>query len=111
MVPGMSSTVTEVDRRRRDQAITACCLAAAALGDPDLAPRRQGRALMSCLGVLASIYPVGQAPTMAQFRSGLSRPLRQLLPNGVDSGESVIWCCSTGWGSSVTRPATCVSSI
>ncbi|WP_210750135.1 restriction endonuclease-related protein [Nocardia gamkensis] len=81
----MSSTVTEVDQRRRDQAITACCLAAAALGDPDLTPRRQGRALMSCLGVLASTYPVGQAPTMAQFRSGLSRPLRQLLPDGVDS--------------------------
>lgn len=86
-VSGMSSTVAERDRRRRDQAITACCLAAAALGDPDLAPRGQGRALMSCLGVLASTNPVGQAPTMAQFRRGLSLPLRELLPNGIDLAE------------------------
>ncbi|MEV5413170.1 hypothetical protein AB0K60_30570 [Thermopolyspora sp. NPDC052614] len=80
----MSSTVIGVDQRLRDQAITACCLAAAALGDPDLAARRKGSALMSCLGVLTSAYPVGRAPTMAQFRCGLRRPLRELLPDDFD---------------------------
>ena len=46
-------------------AITACCLAAAAVGDTDLARRKQGRALTSCLGVLSSTYAVRRAPTMA----------------------------------------------
>lgn len=84
IVAAMSSTVTDVDRRRRDQAITACCLAAAALADPDPAGQRRGTALMTCLGVLTSTYPLGQAPTMGQFRRGLSRPLGQLLPRDLD---------------------------
>src|SRR5690606_28751436 len=62
----------------------ACCLAAAALGDPDLPGDKKGRALMSCLGVLTAAYPVGRAPTMAEFRSSLSRPLRELLPDDLD---------------------------
>ncbi|GAA2821415.1 restriction endonuclease-related protein [Crossiella cryophila] len=71
--------------QRRDQAITACCLAAAVLGDPDLRGDRQGRVLMSCLGVLAATHPVGRAPSMSHFRSGLRGPLGDLLPADVDT--------------------------
>ncbi|WP_245812020.1 hypothetical protein [Actinophytocola xinjiangensis] len=68
---------------RRDQAVTACCLAAAALGDPALAGEVKGRRLMSCLGVLAATHVVGEAPSMARFRAGLREPLRNLLPEDV----------------------------
>lgn len=73
------------DDRRRDQAITACCLAAAVLGDPTVSGDRQSRALMSCLGVLTATHPLGQAPSMARFRAGLRGPLGDLLPHDVDS--------------------------
>lgn len=72
-------------RARRDQAITACCLAAAVLGDPDVPRDRQARTLMSCLGVLTAMHPIGQAPDMAAFRAGLRGPLGGLLPRDVDT--------------------------
>jgi hypothetical protein len=70
---------------RRDRAITACCLAAAVLGDPDLPGERKARALMTCLGVLGATHPLGQAPSMARFRAGLSEPVGALLPRDVDT--------------------------
>ncbi|MCW2934247.1 MAG: hypothetical protein JWM19_5209 [Actinomycetia bacterium] len=42
--------------------------------------------LMDCLGVLAAVSPDGRTRTLGQFRSGLSRPMRDLLPSGVDVG-------------------------
>lgn len=70
--------------RRRDIAITACCLAAAVVGDQAADPTVRGQALLRCLGVLGSAYPVGLAPTMAQFRAGLGGPLGKLLPTDVE---------------------------
>ncbi len=39
---------------------------------------------MSCLGVLMATYSVGDAPSLAEFREGLRRPLRYLIPGDVD---------------------------
>ncbi|GLW90626.1 hypothetical protein [Actinokineospora globicatena] len=72
---------------RRDQAVTACCQAAAALGDPDLPGEVKGRRLMSCLGVLAATHAIGAAPSMARFRAGLRGPLGSLLPDDVRTAE------------------------
>ena len=44
--------------------------------------------LMDCLGVLATASPDGLVPTLGQFRSGLSGPVRDLLPAG--SGVGVV---------------------
>ncbi|WP_236703118.1 hypothetical protein [Lentzea aerocolonigenes] len=64
--------------------MTACCLAASVVGDPAVPRARQARVLMSCLGVLSAVHPVGKAPTMAGFREGLKGHLRHLLPNDLD---------------------------
>ena len=80
MVARVSLSAVKAARRRRDQAVTACCLAAAVLGDPDLLAQRRGKALMSCLGALTATFVVGEAPTMAQFRRGLQGRLGDLLP-------------------------------
>lgn len=79
------ASVSELDRRR-DQAVTAVCLAAAAWGDPDMPVQKQGKALLTCLGVLAAAHRPGCAPTMAELRAGLNRPLRELLPEDLDPG-------------------------
>jgi hypothetical protein len=68
-----------IDRQRRDQAVTACCLAAAAEADRQLTAGRRGKILMDCLGVLAASFH-GTAPGMAEFRAGLRQPLKHLLP-------------------------------
>src|SRR5262249_53145949 len=70
-----------------DRSITACCLAAAAMSDESLPGGRRGKLLMDCLGVLAAAHQAGCAPTMAQFRGGLSGPLRSLLPGDLQLGE------------------------
>ena len=54
------------------------------MGDPVADPTVRGQALLRCLGVLGSVFPVGMAPTMAQFRAGLRGPLGKLLPADVD---------------------------
>ena len=80
MVARVSLSAVKAARRRRDQAVTACCLAAAALGDPDLSGHRRSKMLMNCLGALTATFVVGEAPTMAQFRRGLQGRLGDLLP-------------------------------
>jgi hypothetical protein len=64
--------------------VTACCLAASVVGDPAVPPARQARVLMSCLGVLSAVHPVGKAPTMTGFRKGLKGSLGKLLPDDLD---------------------------
>lgn len=83
MVARVSLSAVQAARRRRDQAVTACCLAAAAWGDPSLPTPKRGHALMSCLGALTATFPVGAAPTMPQFRRGLRGRLGDLLPYDV----------------------------
>lgn len=80
---GVSASLIDSARHRRNQAITACCLAAAAAGDNALSGDRCGKLLMNCLGALTAVYRVGQAPSLAEFRRGLARPLRELLPPDV----------------------------
>ncbi|MGW2922841.1 restriction endonuclease-related protein [Streptomyces angustmyceticus] len=69
-------------RSRRDQALTACCVAAAAESDPMLPPTRRASMLMDCLSVLRSAHPVDRAAQidMRTFRNGLREPLGALLP-------------------------------
>src|SRR6266581_6283736 len=86
-LPGMREPLTGIDRTRRDRSITACSLAAAAVGDIDLPAARRGRLLMDCLGVLIAAHRTGRGPSMAQFRSGLSRPVRHLLPDDLPAGR------------------------
>jgi len=83
----MREPLVGIDRIRRDQAITACCLAAAAVGDSDLPAARRGRLLMDCLGALIAAHRMGRGPSMAQFRSGLGRPVRHLLPDDLPAGR------------------------
>ncbi|WP_211222523.1 hypothetical protein [Actinokineospora enzanensis] len=77
-------TRAAAETRRRDQAVTACCLAAAVAGAPDLAEDKRADALMSCLGVLTAAHRIDTAPTMSRFRAGLRGPLRDLLPRDID---------------------------
>src|ERR1700735_470394 len=70
----------------RDWPVVACCLAAAAVSDPRIDDRRKAVILMDCLGALAAVSPNGQAPSLGQFRLGLSGPMRDLVPGGIDVG-------------------------
>ncbi|MFF7777035.1 hypothetical protein ACFZCG_21730 [Streptomyces tanashiensis] len=71
-------------RRRREQALTACCLAVAAETDTGLEPARRATMLMDCLGVLRAAHPAGRAAQlgMREFRRGLRGGLAPLLPPG-----------------------------
>lgn len=77
-----------VDQHARDSAVVACCLAAGAVSDAALSDRRKAAILMDCLGVLAALSPPGQVMTFGQFRAGLTRPLRELLPATIDLGST-----------------------
>lgn len=83
----MKTALSDIDRVRRDQAVTACCLAAAAVSDEALPPGRQGKLLTDCLGVLASAHRMTAPPSMAEFRRGLAGPLRLLLPGDIPADE------------------------
>lgn len=67
---------------RREQALTACCLAVAAETSSTLEPARRALMLMDCLGVLRAAHPAGRAVQlgMREFRRGLRSPLVGLLP-------------------------------
>lgn len=67
---------------RLDEAITACCLAAAAFADTTLPPQRVAQMAMDCLGLLRAAHPArsAQGLDMAIFRRGLRGPLGSLLP-------------------------------
>jgi len=82
----MPSTAAVIDAESRDWLVVACCLAAAAVSDPVVDDRRKAVILMDCLGVLAAACPDRRAPTLGQFRAGLSGPVRDLVPGGVDVG-------------------------
>jgi len=77
-------------RQRREQALTACCLAVAAETDTGLDPARRAAMLMDCLGVLRAVHPSCRAAKlgMHEFRRGLRDPLAALLPpaGAVDDG-------------------------
>lgn len=81
-----SPAVTEDSSRARDWAVSACCLAASAMSDPDLKGGRKAEKLMDCLGVLSAVSPPGHVITLGDLRAGLSGPLRDLLPPGIDAG-------------------------
>jgi REase associating with pPIWI_RE len=72
--------------RARDWAVIACCLAASAMSDQALEGGRKAAMLMDCLGVLAAVSPPGHVMTLGQLRAGLSGPMRDLLPPGIDVG-------------------------
>jgi hypothetical protein len=79
-------TPTADHSRLRDQAISACCLGAAAASDGTLSPEQRGRLLMNSLAVLAATYRGQRAPDMACFRRGLRGPLARLIPADLDAG-------------------------
>lgn len=74
----------EIDdvRLRREQALTACCMAASAEADRQLLPARRAAMLMDCLAVLRGAHPAADAARlgMGEFRRGLRGPLAPLLP-------------------------------
>jgi hypothetical protein len=83
----MTLPVLTVDSSRaRDWAVIACCLAASAMSDTALGSGRKAAILMDCLGVLAAVSPPGHVMTLGQLRAGLSRPMRDMLPPGIDAG-------------------------
>lgn len=77
----------QLNRQRRDQAISACCLAAAAVVDPELPPLQRGHALIAALGVLQATYRDRRSMlSMEAFRRGLHGPLGALLPEDIRAG-------------------------
>ncbi|MGK4586045.1 hypothetical protein [Kitasatospora sp. HPMI-4] len=74
---------------RREQALTACCMAAAAEADPQLQPARRAAMLMDCLSVLRAAHPAADAAQlgMGEFRRALRCPLAPLLPTPSESGD------------------------
>jgi hypothetical protein len=54
---------------------------------------------MDCLGVLAAVSPPGHMITLGQLRAGLSGPLRDLLPPGIDAGATGDIVLLEPWGS------------
>lgn len=95
-VPGLGDLVCvalkELDdvRLRREQALTACCMAASAEADRGLNPARRAAMLMDCLAVLRAAHPAVDAARfgMGEFRRALRGPLAPLLPTpgGVRDG-------------------------
>ena len=80
------AAVTVDSSRARDWAVIACCLSASAMSDQALGGGRKAAILMDCLGVLAAVSPPGHVTTLGQLREGLSGPMRDLLPSGIDAG-------------------------
>ncbi|MET9135053.1 restriction endonuclease-related protein [Streptomyces antibioticus] len=76
-------------RLRREQALTACCMAAAAEADLQLQPARRAAILMDCLAVLRAAHPAADAAQwgMGEFRRALRGPLAPLLPAASESGD------------------------
>ncbi|MCC3772182.1 hypothetical protein [Streptomyces sp. UNOC14_S4] len=76
-------------RLRREQALTACCMAAAAEADPQLQPARRAAMLMGCLAVLRAAHPAADAARlgMGVFRRALRGPLAPLLPAPSEAGD------------------------
>jgi hypothetical protein len=76
-------------RVRRDQALTACCMAAAAEGDALLSSARRAALLMDCLAVLRAAHPPERAAQigMGEFRRGLHGPLGTLLPPASETAD------------------------
>jgi hypothetical protein len=70
-----------------------------ALADPSLSDGRRAARLMDSLGVLAAVSPPGHLTTLGQLRSGLSGPLRDLLPPGIDAGTTGDVVLLEPWGS------------
>lgn len=93
----MCVTLKECDdvRVRREQALTACCMAAAAEADPQLQPARRAAMLMDCLAVLRAAHPaVGAAQWgMGEFRRALREPLAPLLPAQDAPGDGLGTVC------------------
>jgi hypothetical protein len=54
---------------------------------------------MDCLGVLAAVSPPGHVITLGQLRAGLSGPLRDLMPPGIDAGTIGDVVLLDPWGS------------
>ena len=54
---------------------------------------------MDCLGVLAAVSPPGHVITLGQLRAGVSGPLRDLLPPGIDAGATGDIVLLEPWGS------------
>ena len=98
-----SPAVTADSSCARDWAISACCLAASAMADSSLGDGRSAARLMDCLGVLAAVSPPGHAITLGQLRAGLSGPLRDLLPPGIDAGTTGDVVLLDPWGSLSTE--------
>ncbi|MGW2542516.1 restriction endonuclease-related protein [Kitasatospora sp. NPDC001574] len=67
---------------RREQALTACCLAVAAETDAELDAVQRSAMLMDCLGALRAAHPADRAARLGigEFRQGLRGPLAALLP-------------------------------
>jgi restriction endonuclease in pPIWI_RE module len=82
-------------RLRREQALTACCLAVAAETDARLPPARRAAMLMDCLGVLRAAHPIDRAEQlgMGEFRRGLRAPLARLLPAPGELGDGFDELC------------------
>lgn len=94
-----SPTVIEDRSRARDWAISACCLAAGAMSDRSMNDACRAARLMDCLGVLASVSPPGHTITLGQLRAGVSGPLGDLLPPGIDAGATNDVVLLDSWGS------------
>lgn len=84
--------------RARDWAVIACCLAASAMSDAALSGGRKAAVLMDCLGVLAAVSPPGDVVTLGQLRAGLSGPMRNVLPPGIDAGMTGDVVLLEPWG-------------
>jgi hypothetical protein len=96
----MSIPVATADwSHARDWAISACCLAASAMADPSLDDGRRAAMLMDCLGVLVAVSPPGHVITLGQLRAGLSGPLGDLLPPGIEAGATGSVVLLEPWGS------------
>ncbi|MFD7737694.1 hypothetical protein [Streptomyces sp. MJM8645] len=78
----MALTERDDVRIRREQALTACCLAVAAETDAGLETVRRADILMDCLAALRAAHTPGRAVQlgMNEFRLGLRGPLAPLLP-------------------------------
>ncbi|MFJ3519842.1 hypothetical protein [Streptomyces sp. NPDC090131] len=82
-------------RHRREQALTACCMAAAAEADLALQPARRAAMLMDCLAVLRAAHPAADAAQwgMGDFRRALRGPLALLLPATTESDDGLGTLC------------------
>lgn len=99
LAPMSSSSAAMDSSVARDWAVSACCLAASAMADPSIGDGLRAARLMDSLGVLAAVSPPGRVITLGQLRAGLSGPLHDLLPAGVDAGMAGDAVLLEPWGS------------